>query len=81
MTSYHYAGDGRPYTGSSYRAMVILGVLVGLGIGVFLALCEYATTPAHAWSTQQWRTYSYCVRVWTQTGGSNPECRYFFTGR
>jgi hypothetical protein len=35
---------------------------------------------AQAWTTEQWRTYSYCVKVWARTGGTNAECRYFFTG-
>lgn len=50
--------------------------------GIILAAAlAFASAPAQAWSTQQWRTYSYCVKVWTRMGGSNAECRYFFTGR
>lgn len=81
MTDYSYAGGSWKFTGPSYKAMAILGAALAALIGIVIGLCEYASTPAHAWSTQQWRTYSYCVRVWTQTGGSNAECRYFFTGR
>jgi len=42
MTEYPYAGDGRPYTGPSYRAMAILGILFALTVGFLLALAEYA---------------------------------------
>ena len=43
MTEYPYAGDGRPYTGPSYRAMAILGVLVAVIAAILLGLCDYAT--------------------------------------
>ena len=81
MTDYPYAGGSWNFTGPSYKAMAILGALTALIIGALIFLASVASSPAHAWSTQQWRTYSYCVRVWTRTGGSNAECRYFFTGR
>jgi hypothetical protein len=81
MTNYPYAGRSWKFTGPSYKAVAILGVLVAMLIGVVIGLCEYASTPAHAWTNAQWRTWSYCTKVWAKTYGSNAECRYFFTGR
>lgn len=37
MTSYPYAGDGRPYTGPSYGAMALLGVIAAAFFALFCA--------------------------------------------
>jgi hypothetical protein len=46
MTQYPYAGDGRPYTGPSYKAMAILGVLTAIAVGI---LCAVIDTISSLW--------------------------------
>ena len=50
-------------------------------IAMVVAFLAFANIPAQAWTNAQWRTWSYCTKVWAKTYGSNAECRYFFTGR
>lgn len=38
MTEYPYAGDGRPYTGPSSKAMAILAMIAAVTFGVFCAV-------------------------------------------
>ena len=74
MTKYPYAGDGRPYTGPSYRAMAILGGLTGIIAGTLFLLMSIASTPAHAQFRQQsaWQVWSQqcALRNW---GGRLPD--------
>jgi hypothetical protein len=68
MTKYPYAGDGCPYTGPSYRAMVILGVLVALIAGILLGLADYASAQSYYRRYTPWQVWSQqcAVRVWRQ---------------
>jgi hypothetical protein len=76
MTQYPYAGGSWKFTGPSYKAMAILGVVAALLIGIVIGLCEYASTSAHAqWPFRRqsaWQVWSQqcALRTW---GGRLPD--------
>ncbi len=60
---------------------------IGIGLAIMLIVLAslmiaiFWPRPAGAyWSPYQWRTWSYCTKVWAKTYGSNDACRRFFRG-